>query len=202
MSMALTNLSYSMPANFIQASYLPTKAWGSANIGGTVRLPAVAQVDFGLWSGTGSQVGLGDELLLDSGTLTSTTPGTTDIKDIDLQTALDVSGVAASIDEVVHLCLLVDSTTDAVRLVIEGNATNGWTAPFRDMVDPTLGKLSVPAGFVNPTSSASVPGGIVLWGGNLSSMPVTGTNKVLRIRLVAGTTANYRVILLGRSAAS
>jgi hypothetical protein len=200
--MALQSLTYGMPSGFVKGTFLPTKAWGSANLGGILNLPVVPAVDFELWPGTGSQAGKGDIVILASGTLTNVTPGTTDQADVDLQTALDVSGVAASADEVVHLAFLADTQADAARFVIEGNATNGWTAPFRDMVDPTLGKLSIPAGFTHPTSGQAIPGGLILWGGNLSSMPVTGTNKVLRVRLVAGTTGDYRLMLLGRSAAS
>lgn len=200
--MALSALRVTMPANFVQASATPVRAWGSANLRGDVSLPGVAAVEFGLWPGSGSQVGLGDALVLGSGTLTDATPGTTDIADTDLQAALDVAGVAASMDELVFLAVLLDTTADGVRVVVDGSVTNGWTAPFRDMADPTLGKLSVVAGFTNPTTSAATPGGVVLWGGNLTSMAVDATHKVLRLKLVAGSSAPYRVVLLGRSAAS
>lgn len=189
-------------SGFLNGSFLPNQAWGSQNFGGNLSLPTIPAVRYGLWSGTGSQVGKIDAPVVDYGTLTSTTPGTTDLKDIDLQTALGLDNVAASLDEVVLLAILVDSTTDAVRLVLEPGSANGWEAPFRDMADPTLGKLSIPPGFVDPVGGTNVPGGMVIWGGNLASMEVTASKKVLRVRLVAGTTASYRLVALGRSAAS
>jgi hypothetical protein len=200
--MALQSLTYGKPSNFVSGSYAPVQTWGTANLGGRLNIPAIGAVDYELWSGSGTQVGKADVLLLKAGTLTSVTPGTTDLADIDLQTALDVSQVAASIDEVVHLVILSDTTNDGTRLVVEPGATNGFTAPFQDMAAPADGKLSIPAGFVHPTTGTNVPGGCEVWGGNLTSFGVDATHKVLRVRLVAGTTANYRLMLLGRSAAS
>lgn len=200
--MAYDELRVVVAQNFLTGTFRGTQSWGSASLGGALSLPGIPGIDIGLWPGTGSQVGLADSVILDSATLTDATPGTTDIRDVDLQTALDTSGAAASMDEVVLLLVLVDSVSDGARLIIDGSVTNGWTAPFRDMTNPATGKLTLNPGFTHPTSTRSVPGVTLLTAGNLASMPVTGSSKVVRIKLVAGSSVAYRLIVVGRTAAS
>jgi hypothetical protein len=200
--MPFKTLKYFMPAGVVQVSALPAKSWGSLDFSGDLKLPSTPSVEFGLWPGTGSQLGLADVPVIASGTLTNTTPGVTDQYDIDLTTDLDLSASPASIDELVHMAVFLDSQNDGVRIYIDGTVTNAFTAIFRDMANPELGRLSIPAGFVHPTNGQAIPGGAIIWGGNLSSMPVDATHKIIRLKLAAGTSAPFRVVLLGRSAAS
>lgn len=207
--MAYNSLTVGLPGNLISGSIEGGASWGSDALQGAIAIPSLPPITFNKWSGTGSQAGLVDLLHFGgdpfSGTLTSTTPGTTDTVDLDLQAAIDLFGTSKSYAEAVLLAVLNYSTTDGDELIIGGDAsdpaTNPWVAPFAAMTDPTLGRLTVGPAHVDPVTGRTIPGGQLLWSGSLSAFPVSGTSKVLRLFTDAASLP-YRVLLAGRSAAS
>lgn len=90
------------------------------------------------------------------------------------------------------------ATDDSAHLIVQPGPSNGWTAPWADMASPTDGRIRVPPGFVGINTGVITPGALLLWGGNLTSLPVTATERVLRL-VAAGSPLPYRVVLLGRT---
>lgn len=202
MSVAISALSLVLPDNFIQGSMSVDTTVGTGTRRANHKVLALPKVQFTLWPGSGSQVGL-INVLADTGkAMTNGTPGTTDVLDVDIQALTDLAGQAKVGEEAVFLAVLNFATADGANIHVMPHGTNGWTAPFLDMGTPGDGKLRIPPGFVNPAGVA-IPGGLILWGGNLASMPVSSTNKVLSIKLSSGVAAaEVRAIIGARTADS
>jgi hypothetical protein len=203
--MAYTGLTATIPANFLQGTLKLGQTWGSAEIPTNLQIPSLPSVQIQFWTGTGSQLGRANLLNFASGTLTNVTPGTTDTADIDLAAWDDFLGTSKNFAEVVLLAVLNFATTDGSTLIFGGTsatpATNPWVAIFADMATPNLGRIRIPPGFVHPTNNQTIPGILLISGGNLATFATSGTDKVLRL-YTAAASVPYRIVAVGRDAAS
>lgn len=87
---------------------------------------------------------------------------------VDLQTALDVYGVALNANDVAAMKIVNSGLGD---LVLRPNASNGWTG----LVAGTTPTISIPSGMT-----------FMFFSNTDGKMPVTGTNKVFDLLEVGG----------------
>jgi hypothetical protein len=203
MATTITDLTLTLPANFIAGTMVASTTVGTGARTATHRTVALPKVAYSLWSGSGSQLDQFNILADVGGTLTNVTPGTTDVANVDLQALSDLAAQTKVAEELVFFAALNFGTTDAGNIYVMPHATNGWTAPFLDMTTPADGKLRVPPGHTDPGTGEVIPGILILASGNLASMPASSSNKVLQVKLSTGAaSAEYRIVVAGRSADS
>jgi hypothetical protein len=203
--MAYNQATFSIANNFVQASIQAINAWGnSTTISPVFKGPPLKEISYGLWPGSGSQLGAIDRVAFPAGTLIDDTPGTTDTIDIDLQALTDPTGATVSLAELVALALFNFSTTAGENLILGGTAaapaTNPWTSPFSAMTTPANGRLTIPPGYTLNGQSFYNPL-LISGGGNLAAHAVGDTNKVIRL-YTAAPSLSWGMIVVGRSAAS
>jgi hypothetical protein len=147
-------------------------------------IPDIPQVAFGFGTGLGN-INL---LAYKVGTATAAAAA------IDLSTITDPEGNAINFARVRAVEILNFATADGSILLLDGTVANAWKAPFNAIA---TAKLVIPPGRTVGTNP--VPGGVLLWGANLTGYVTSGTSKVISLDPGAATIP-WRVALLGVNA--
>lgn len=134
--------------------------------------------------------GLGNINLLGYKTGTATAAAST----VDLSTITDPEGNAINFARVRAVEILNFATADASILLLDGTVTNAWKAPFNSIATAKL--VILPGRLVGGTTQ---PGGVLLWGANLTGYVTSGTSKLIVLDPGAATIP-WKVGLLGVNA--
>lgn len=114
---------------------------------------------------------------------------------VDLTTMTDVVGAAINFARVRAVMILNKASNDAYKLLWDGTVTNAWKDPFNGLA---VAKLSIPPGAIQ-AGTAVAPGGVLIWGSNLTGLVVAPTSKLIVLDPGANTIP-YAVHLLGVNA--
>jgi hypothetical protein len=186
--MAYISLNAKIATELLGITFDPGETAGGLPIPKSLRLPSFAEIPFAL----GTTAGKADLMGIAQGTLTPTTPGTTDIALVDLKAINDLNNVPQALVKAVAILVLNFSTTG--QLLVGGAATNALVSPFNGSA---TAKRSIPAGWTDGTRI--YPGGDLIWGGSVAAMAVDAGAKILKLDGGANTVP-YLVAVLGRTA--
>lgn len=101
----------------------------------------------------------------------------------DLTTLLDPLGNSLNLDNARYIVVLNYATTAGYKLLLDGTASNAWTAPFNGI---TTAKLVIPPGWADGAGNV-YPGRLVLGGGAAAGLVTSGTSKVVALDAGANT---------------
>jgi hypothetical protein len=188
-----SSVTATIPPAILQAFYNPGVLLGAVGLqGGNVGLPAFAGINIS--NGAGA-AGVCNRAALFSGTLTNTTPGTTDTLLLDLTNLTDFTGKAFT-DLIIPKALLLfnDGATAGYTLTVQPGATN----PFTGFTGAS-GAVPVPStAFVDPSTGQLVPGCLFLHSFSAAGFgTVSPTVKIVKITSGSAVSLPYRGVVLG-----